>query len=98
MDTKKLITVVVWATVVLVAYEVYKSLFNSSTSSQLGGGTTGEVASGLAESVGNLLAGSSVLNSVSTPLLTSPSGLDTINLADDSFSLPNSSDVAGFLY
>lgn len=41
MDTSKLITVTVWATIAFIAYEVYKAYYGGGANDQLGNAGTG---------------------------------------------------------
>ena len=49
METSKLITTVVWATIILVVYEALKSV--STTQKQLGGGTQFDLNVGLQDAI-----------------------------------------------
>lgn len=107
MDTKKLETVVVWATLVLVVYEVYKSFVTStaSTAAQLGGGTLSNVAAGLQEDVTNLFAGGGLGSGlIADPFAASssiPTGSTEIVPADGgdpTYVAPGSSTIVGWGY
>jgi hypothetical protein len=107
MNNDKLITVVVWSTIVLVVYELYKNFASTSasTAAQLGGGTLANVTSGLSEEVAGLFGGSSLPSGLlSDPFSAStsiPAGATEIVPADGSdptYILPGSSTIAGFGY
>lgn len=103
MDTKKLQIVVVWATIVLVVYEVYKSL--TSSSAQLGGGTLSNVTAGLQEDVTSLFGGTSLpsglLPDPFAAATSIPAGSTEIVPADGgdpTYVAPGTSNIAGWGY